>query len=66
MIVPPTIIVVTDDPSDDNKNTYSVAGADFIFDKATEDHKIINAVRLLCMPKGQIESLDSSFATLDE
>jgi len=66
LMIPPTIIAVTDDPSDNNKNTYSAAGADFIIDKTTEDHKIINAVRLLCMPKGQIESLDSSFATFDK
>jgi hypothetical protein len=65
-MVPPTIIVVTDDPSDDNKNTYSVAGADFLFEKTKEDRKMINTVRLLCMPKGQIEHLDSSFATLDD
>jgi DNA-binding NarL/FixJ family response regulator len=66
LMVPPTIIVVTDDPSDDNKNTYSVAGADFLFEKTKEDRKMINTVRLLCMPKGQIEHLDSSFATLDD
>ena len=59
LMVPPTIIVVTDDPSRDNKTAYSLAGADFLFDKATEDHKMINTVRLLCAPHSQIEALDS-------
>jgi len=65
LMVPPTIIVVTDDPSRDNKTACSLAGADFFFDKATEDHKMINAVRLLCMPHSQTEESDSSIATLD-
>ena len=59
LMVPPTIIVVTDDPSRDNKTACSLAGADFFFDKATEDHKMINTVRLLCAPHSQIEALDS-------
>ena len=50
LMVPPTIIVVTDNPSPDNKNACSIAGADFFFDKATEDRKVINTVRLLCVP----------------
>jgi len=66
LMVPPTIIVVTDDPSRDNKTAYSLAGADFFFDKATEDHKMINTVRLLCAPHSQIEALDSPIATLDD
>jgi DNA-binding NarL/FixJ family response regulator len=66
LMVPPTIIVVTDDPSRDNKTAYSLAGADFFFEKATEDHKMINTVRLLCAPHSQIEALDSPIATLDD
>ena len=66
LMVPPTIIVVTDDPSRDNKTAYSLAGADFFFDKATEDHKMINTVRLLCAPHSQIEALNSPIATLDD
>ena len=66
LMVPPTIIVVTDDPSRDNKNACSLAGADFFFDKATEDHKMINTVRLLCAPHSQIEALDSPIASLDD
>ena len=54
LMIPPTIFVVTDDPSRDNKTACSLAGADFFFDKATEDHKMINAVRLLCMPQSEI------------
>ena len=50
LMVPPIIIVVTDDPSRDNKTACSLAGADFFFEKATEDHKMINTVRLLCVP----------------
>ena len=66
LMVPPTIIIVTDDPSRDNKTAYSLAGADFFFDKATEDQKMINTVRLLCAPHSQIEALDSPIATLDD
>ena len=65
LMIPPTIIVVTDDPSRDNKTACSLAGADFFFDKATEDHKMINAVRLLCVPHSQTEASDSPIATLD-
>lgn len=65
LMVPPTIIVVTDDPSRDNKTACSLAGADYIFDKATEDHKMIDTVRLLCVPHSQIEALGSSIAMLD-
>jgi hypothetical protein len=65
-MVPPTIIIVTDDPSRDNKTACSLAGADFIFEKVTEDHKMINTVRLLCVPHGQIQALDFPIATLDE
>ena len=66
LMVPPTIIVVADDLSRDNKTACSLAGADFVFDKATEDHKMINTIRLLCVPHRQIEALGSSIATLDD
>jgi len=66
LMVPPTIVVVTDDPSRDNKTSCSLAGADFIFEKSTEDHKMISTVRLLCIPHNQTQSLDSPVATLDE
>ena len=66
LMVPPTIIVVTDEPVRDNETSCSLAGADYIFEKATEDHKVINTVRLLCSPHSRVESLDSPFATRDE
>ena len=66
LMVPPTIIVVTDDPSRDNKTCCSLAGADFIFKKAREDHKIVSTVGLLCIPHNQTQSLDSPVAMLDE
>jgi DNA-binding NarL/FixJ family response regulator len=59
LMVPPTIIVVTNNPSRDNKNAYSVAGADFFFEKATEYRKLINTIHLLCVPHSRIEALDS-------
>ena len=65
LMVLPTIIVVTDDPSRDNKTACSLAGADFFFDKDTEDHKMIHTVRLLCVPHRQLKTLDSPIATLD-
>jgi len=56
LMLPPTIIVVANHPSLDDKNAFSVAGADFFFDKATEGRKLINTVRLLCVPHSQIEA----------
>ena len=55
LMVPPTIIVVTDNPSRDDQTVCSLAGADFFFEKATEDHKMINTIRLLCTPHSRIE-----------
>ena len=66
LMVPPTIIVVTDDPSRDNETACSLAGADFFFDKETEDHKIINTLRLLCASHSQIEALAPPIASLDD
>jgi DNA-binding NarL/FixJ family response regulator len=66
LMVPPTIFIVTSDPSRGNKTPCSLVEGDLFFDKATESHKMINAVRLLCTPRSQIESLDSPFATRDE
>jgi DNA-binding NarL/FixJ family response regulator len=65
LMVSPTVIVVTDDPTLDDQNACSLAGADFFFDKATEDHKMINAVRLLCRPHSQTDVSDSPIATFD-
>ena len=62
----PTIIVVTDDPSHDNKTACTLAGADFFFEKDTEDHKMVNTVRLLYVPHGRLEASDLPIAALDE
>lgn len=56
LMVPPTIIVVTNDPSPDKKTAYSLAGADFFFEKTTEEHMMINAVRCLSTSQSRIES----------
>ena len=66
LMVPPTIIVVTDDSSNDNKTDCSLAGADYFFDKGTEDHKIIHTVRVLCIPHSRIEALGSPIATRND
>ena len=66
LMVPLIIIIVTDDPSRDNKTACSLAGADSVFEKATEDHKMINTVRLLYVPHGRVEASDLPIATLDE
>jgi DNA-binding NarL/FixJ family response regulator len=66
LMVPPIIIVVTDDPSLDNETACSLAGADFFFGKATEDQKIVNTIRLLHVPQNRIEASDFPIATIDE
>lgn len=66
LMVPPIIIVVTDDPSRDNKTACSLAGADFFFEKATEDQNIVNTIRLLHVPQTRIEASDFPIATIDE
>ena len=66
MMVTPTIIVVANDPSRDIRNACSLAGADFYFDKTSDYRKIIDTVRLLCVPYGQVEAEDSPFAPLDK
>jgi DNA-binding NarL/FixJ family response regulator len=66
LMVPPIIIVVTDDPLRDNKTACSLAGADFFFGKATEDQKIVNTIRLLHVPQNRIEASDFPIATIDE
>ena len=66
LMVPPIIIVVTDDPSRDNKTACSLAGADFFFEKATEDHELLDTVRLLYVPHNRMGVSDFPIATLDE
>jgi len=66
LMIPPTIIVVTDNPSLDHNNAYSVAGADFIVGKAADDRRIIDIIRLLCDGHRQTDVMDSPFATRHE
>ena len=66
LMVPPIIIVVTDDPMRDNKTACSLAGADFFFEKVAEDYKVIDTVRLLYVPHNRTEASDFPIATLDE
>lgn len=57
LMIPPTTIIVTDDPSRDDQTACSLAGADFVVEKAPEGHKIIHTLRLLCTPPSQIRKL---------
>ena len=66
LMVPPIMIIVTDGPSRGDKTACTLAGADFFFDKATKDHKMINTGRLLYVPHSRIEASDLPIATLDE
>lgn len=66
LMLPPTIIVVTDNPSLDNNNAYSVAGADFICEKVSDDRSVIGIIRLLCDRHRQTDIMDSSFAMRHE
>ena len=66
LMVPPIIVVVTDEPSGDNKTACILAGADFFFEKAADDHKILNTIRLLHVPHSRIEASDLPIATRDE
>ncbi|MEO5956060.1 MAG: response regulator [Nitrospiraceae bacterium] len=66
LMIPPMIIVVTDNPSLDNNNAYSIAGADFICEKVSDDRSVIGIIRLLCDRHRQTDVMDSSFATRQE
>lgn len=57
LMIPPTIIIVTDKPTRDDQTACSLAGADFFLEKAPEGHKIIHTLRLLCTPPSQNERL---------
>ncbi|HSL02399.1 MAG TPA: response regulator [Nitrospiraceae bacterium] len=59
LMIPPIIIIVTDDPSRDDQAACSLAGANFFLEKATEGHKIIQMLHLLCAPPSQAETLAS-------
>ncbi|MEO5863465.1 MAG: response regulator [Nitrospiraceae bacterium] len=57
LMIPPTIIIVTDNPSHDDQADCSLAGANFFLEKATEGHKIIQTLHLLCVPPTRTEAL---------
>lgn len=50
LLLHPTVIMVTNQPSQELRSVCAVAGADFFFDKSLEDRKILKTVRLLCVP----------------
>jgi DNA-binding NarL/FixJ family response regulator len=67
-MVPPTIIVVEDNPNPlrDDETAAFFAGADFMFKKATDDQKMIDTIRLLDEHHGPIESMNAPIMTLDK
>lgn len=58
LILRPTVIMVTDQPSQELRSACSVAGADFFFDKVLEDRKVANTVRRLCVPEPECNLSD--------
>ena len=66
-MVPPTIIVVEDnpDPLRDDETASSFAGVDFMFEKATDDQKMIDTVRLLHVSHSRTDATGSPIALLD-
>ena len=64
LMIPPIIIIVTDDPSRDDQAAYSLAGANFYLEKAMEGHKIIQTLRLLCAPPSRIKAMEFPIASL--
>lgn len=50
LLLHPTVIMVTNQPTQDLRSACTIAGADFFFDKSIEDRKVVNTVRLLCVP----------------
>lgn len=57
--------MVANQPSQELRSACAVAGADFFFDKALEDRKIVNVVRLLCVPEPE-EDLSDPTETLPD
>jgi DNA-binding NarL/FixJ family response regulator len=66
-MVPPTIIVVEDNPDSlrDDETASSFAGADYIFEKTTDDQKIIDTVRLLHVSHSRTEATGFPIALLN-
>ena len=64
LMIPPIIIIVTENPLHDDQAACSLAGANFFLEKATEGHKIIQTLHLLCAPPTRTEALASPIPTL--
>ncbi|MEP6932873.1 MAG: response regulator [Nitrospirota bacterium] len=64
LMIPPIIIIVTDNPSHDDQVDCSLAGANFFLEKATEGHKIIQTLHFLCAPPTRTEALASPIPAL--
>lgn len=64
LMIPPTIILVTDNLSHDDEADCSLAGADFVVEKATEGHKIIQTLHLLYARPSRTEALSLPIPTL--
>lgn len=65
LILHPTVIMVTNQLSQELRSACAVAGADFLFDKALEDRKVVNTVRLLCLPEPEQDLSDPAEALPD-
>lgn len=63
LLLRPTVIVVTNQASQELRSACADAGADFFFDKSLEDRKVVDTVRLLSVPgpepdlSGAVQSL---------
>jgi DNA-binding NarL/FixJ family response regulator len=64
LMIPPIIIIITDDLSRDDQAACSLAGANFYLEKAMEGHKIIQTLHHLCAPPSRIEAMDFPIASL--
>lgn len=65
LILHPTVIMVTNQPSQELRSACAVAGADFFFDKAIEGGKVVTTVRLLCVPGPKQDLSDPTEALPD-
>lgn len=64
LMIPPIIIIVTDDPSSADQAACSLAGANFYVEKATEGHKIVETLHILCASPSRIEAAGSPIPTM--
>lgn len=57
LMIPPTFIIVSIDPSSDDQTTCALAGAELSFEKAEEGRKILHTLRLLCATPHRSDAL---------